>query len=44
MRNNLVSCQDMELQIAFCFETVTGEIFCKKQEFVMCVCRFVEGF
>ena len=28
----------------FYFETVTGEIFSKKEEFAFCICRFGESF
>lgn len=28
----------------FYFETATGEIFCEKEEFVCCICRFRESF
>ena len=42
---SLVSCQDMEQQDAFfSFERVTREIFSKKEEFVLCICRFEESF
>ena len=33
MRCSLVSGQDVELQVQFFFELVTGEIFSKKEEF-----------
>ena len=28
----------------FCFELVTREIFSKTEEFILCICRFGEGF
>ena len=44
MRSRLVSCQDMELQSSLCLETVTGKMFVKKEEFVLCIYIFGEGF
>ena len=38
---HLVLCQDVEPH--FYLETVTGEIFSKKEEFALCICKFRES-
>ena len=39
---HLVLCQDVEPY--FYLETITGEIFSKKEKFVFSICRFGESF